>query len=217
MSVALLRAKGFKHRLQDDMESVYYVLMYASVHWLPRNKEKNFLKIVSNFFDEYTECIDTTEGGTMKASNMISGYFQEIWHFGNVHLQICLDGMIELLRPFEDQPSWTPEDLNAILESADKEDLPLDDRMDHYQIEQDKIAQREAEFERRYRSEYLYDESIPDLSHSAQTSSANSETSGKRSVDVAGLEECVEPTKRLCIPISEVASSDKGVITAGSQ
>lgn len=220
MSIALLRAKGFKQRLQDDMESVYYVLMYASILWLPRNEDKDFLRTVSQYFDQHSDCNGTTEGGVMKAGNILTGNFQRAWRFDNVHLQSCLDDILELLRPIEEQPNWKPEELYAILTSADEEDLPLDDRMDHYQILQDKITQRKAQYEqceREDQSETLSVESVPGLSTSAQTSSSNSEVSSKRSVDEAGLEECEEPTKRMCCTIFEDGHQDQRIVTTNSQ
>lgn len=203
MSIALLRAEGFKHRLQDDMESVYYVLLYASVFWLPRNEGRNFLRFTSNFFNQHSDYNGTTEGGVLKSSNITSGYFQRAWHFDNVHFQTCLEGILELLRPIEDQPKWKPEDLYAILTSTDKEELPLDDRMDHCQIVQDKIAQRKAQYERECQSGTLPVKLVPGVSNSAQTSLCNSGVSNKRSVDDPGLEECVESNKRTCFPTSE--------------
>ena len=141
---------------------------------------------------------EADRGGALKGSNIISRSFLKIWHFDNVHLHKCLDDMLELLRPFKDQPSWAPEACYAILESTDIEDLPYDDRMDHYQIEQDYQTRRRAWIEQQEQSETLSVNSVPDLPASAQTSSSDSEASSKRSVGEAGLEEYGEPSKRMC-------------------
>lgn len=177
------------------MESFYYVLLYSSVLWLPREEEEGFEKLVSEYFDEYQEMEGTVQGGAFKAVNIETGFFRNIWIFHNTLVQRFLDDILELQRPFEDQPSWTPQALYAIIKSMDEEDLPLDDRIDH-QSKKGKLARRRARYAPRRTAVPAKLEAHPVTP--VHTSSTHSGASSKRGADEAGLKERVESIKRPC-------------------
>lgn len=216
MSIALLRPDYvFKHRLQDDMESIYYVLLLASILYLPRRKVKEFEHNLSSFFDEYLDLGDMNAGGNFKIANVATGLFKRCWKFDNALVQKCLDELIELQRPFQDQPEWTPQALHTILESADEDNLPPGDRMDHRQIIRDKIIEEEAYAVLQYKLAYgsgSSEESVSNLTettHCAQTPSVTPETSKKRSISEAESEDCGKPVKRPCGAFSAESLSNK--------
>lgn len=217
MSIALLRGKDFKHRLQDDMESIYYVLFIASILYLPRAEVKEFEVLVSRFLDQDMVPAEGSTGGVYKIANVASDRFREKWEFDNALVQKCLDELIELQGPFQDQPDWTPQAFYSILESTDLEDLPLDDRMDHCQIKRDKAAQRQAWYDLQYDLEYGHTSSkepFPSPTKTAGTSSVQSETASKRSVEEAELEACGEPTKRVCSTVSVKRVQDQPALVS---
>lgn len=200
MSIALLGKKDFKHRFQDDMESIYYVLFLASILYLPRKEVYDFEKLISDFFDSCHDLGEINVGGSYKIANVSSVTFRQNWQFDNTLVRKCLDTMIKLQQPFQKQPDWTPQALYAILESTDKDDLPLDDRMDHLNTKRTRRYPRMAP---PYVCSLKYghtssEELVLSLSKTAQPSPVKAETSNKRSMDELELEDCGEPVKRPC-------------------
>lgn len=196
MSIALLRKRGFRHRFQDDMESFYYVLLYSSVLWLPREEEEGFEKLVSEYFNEYLVGDGIATGGSFKAVNIFTGFFRNIWQFDNVLMQKYLDDILDLQRPFEDQPSWIPQALYTVMKSMDEEDLPLDDRMDHYRLKRNKFGPRRRHTHRRTTA-HVKPAPSP-IAKSPQDVPVDFEAPGKRGVNEAQLKERTESTKRPC-------------------
>lgn len=133
MSIASLRGVNVKYKFQDDMESFYYVILYASIVWLPHGKSDNVETWLLKFFDENTEHLETTRGGAMKNSNRFSGDFYELWNFKNDALKRWLEGVwgLQWIARHGDQLDWTPRKLYDQWKSTDEEDLPTDDRIDN--------------------------------------------------------------------------------------
>lgn len=132
MSINSLEAnEDFKHRFQDDMESFYYMVLYASVRWLPHGKLDEIKERISKFFDENEAYRGKFEGGHQKFSNRERGRFETFWGFENEFLREWLKRVRKLQLPAQNQPSWTPRMLHDIWKSIDEEDLAKDDRKDH--------------------------------------------------------------------------------------
>ncbi|KAL5480802.1 hypothetical protein ACEPAI_9742 [Sanghuangporus weigelae] len=64
---ALYGLKKFRHAIEDDLESLFYVVMYGSIRWLPHNYVSQLGRWVRSFFYEaLPEGIGKTIGGTDK-------------------------------------------------------------------------------------------------------------------------------------------------------
>ncbi|KAL5480749.1 hypothetical protein ACEPAI_9689 [Sanghuangporus weigelae] len=64
---ALCGLKKFRHAIEDDLESLFYVVMYGSIRWLPHNYASQLGRWVRSFFYEaLPEGIGKTIGGTDK-------------------------------------------------------------------------------------------------------------------------------------------------------
>ena len=193
MSIACLTDDDFKHRFQDDMESFYYVILYASVLWSPRDDVNDVEERMSKFFDEYVFYGRRTEGGTAKTLNVLRGTFLRMWDFKNGSLQQWLARVLELQRPFEIQPNWTAQALSDQWKITDEEDLPEDDRIDHLlmiQMEKDRLAL--------LRSSGRSIDKLGRAGHSLDTPEKTSPPSSKRSAEDANVEERPDSSKRQC-------------------
>lgn len=80
-SIRLLQATGPTgpqpiHTVQDDMESLLYVVLYCSFIWLPHNRAGNIKMLASVFkemFDHFTDWGSILKGGIVKMANATSG------------------------------------------------------------------------------------------------------------------------------------------------
>lgn len=63
------------HGLRDDMESLYYVVLYSGICWLPHNVVENLGMQIKNFFYDCQYDGTTTRGGYSKASDLDDGHF----------------------------------------------------------------------------------------------------------------------------------------------
>ena len=68
MSAQALNAEddSFKHTIADELEGLFYVLMYASLLWLKHNKTTKFGEWMFRFFEDVTEINGRDSGGTTK-------------------------------------------------------------------------------------------------------------------------------------------------------
>lgn len=187
---------AFKHSLQDDMESFYYVVFYASVLWLPHKDVPNIANRVSKFFDEYDEYDGKAQGGTAKESNRNSGSFYKLWLFKNDSLKKWLEAVRKLQWRTEDdeQPRWTPEALHDQWKSTDEEDLPIDDRVYHA-TQQEELQSSVAAVSSKPRPQKA-NVNPHSPSHASGSVEIKSRTSSKRSAKDARFEESSDSSKR---------------------
>lgn len=197
MSIAsLFGRKDFNHRFQDDMESFFYVILYASVLWLPHKPVDDIGKHVSLFFDECNDHNGRPRGGSLKNSNRCSSTFYEIWEFENDSLKRWLEIVRDLQWPTRmgEQPEWTPKALYDQWKSTDEENLPLNDRVDHLVAEQPKECEQKPETADLNTTEPS-ENSIPP-GYGLRSSNIASRSSSKRSANDAGFEGQSESSKR---------------------
>lgn len=195
MSIASLMDEDFKHKFKDDMESFYYVIIYASVLWLPHKEVDDVERRVSRFFDEYEVNNGKAEGGMVKMSNLYSGAFHRIWNFRNSSLQQWLTRVLEIQWPYGELEDWTPEALSNQWKITDEEDLPEDDRIDHIsmiRMEKDRLALLQS-------SNRAIDK-LEQSGHTLDVPEKISPLSSKRSAEDAKLEERSDSSKRQCRP-----------------
>lgn len=190
MSIASLLGEDFKHGFEDDMESFYYVILYASVLWLPHKNIENIEKRISRFFDEYEVNDGVVQGGSAKIANLVAGLFHKVWGFESDSLNRLLEGtrLLQQQAAEEKRSKWTPEALHKQWKSTDEEDLPTNDKVDHLLL-QSKENERKLKLTMQ-RSR----EGSP--VHEPHSLDAASRSSSKRSADDAGFEEPSESSKR---------------------
>ncbi|KAL5522458.1 hypothetical protein ACEPAG_8474 [Sanghuangporus baumii] len=87
---ALCGLKKFRHAIEDDLESLFYVVMYGSIRWLPHNHVSQLGRWVRSFFYEaLPEGIGKTIGGTDKLLQISFGgsEFFDKFSFENCFVQ----------------------------------------------------------------------------------------------------------------------------------
>ena len=78
MSYRLLAPAGLERKptLQDDMESLFYVVLYCSLLWLPHNLSKEGLRrVIRMMFDIKTWIVDHYHGGDGKTPNALDRHY----------------------------------------------------------------------------------------------------------------------------------------------
>ncbi|KAL5480740.1 hypothetical protein ACEPAI_9680 [Sanghuangporus weigelae] len=95
MSARALRSRrDFRHIIEDDMESLFYVVMYGCLRWLPHNDVPRLGKWIRRFFDEAVEYGDGRDiGGLDKIINQAGrgSDFREAFQFPNEFVQAWFD------------------------------------------------------------------------------------------------------------------------------
>ena len=87
---ALIGLGDFHYTIQDDLESLFYVIMYGSVRWLPHNHVSSLGLWMHDFFDE---TLSRGSGRTVGGQNKLlqigfsGGNFLELFSFENCHVQ----------------------------------------------------------------------------------------------------------------------------------
>lgn len=81
MSYKVLAFKDHKHDLRDDMESLYYVVLYSGVRWLPHNEVENLGEEINIFFFDFSYSGTKPTRGAQKHLNISLGTFtnQFVW------------------------------------------------------------------------------------------------------------------------------------------
>lgn len=125
MSINLLRSFSVhRHGLRDDMESLYYVVLYSGICWLPHNAVVGLgVKMKKYFFD----CQDdgkTITGGFVKRHNLDYGEFsnQFIWTDDKATRLWMRDAWIIQSRETLGDGTWTPVNFMEIYSDATKLD-----------------------------------------------------------------------------------------------
>ncbi|KAL5495953.1 hypothetical protein ACEPAH_3185 [Sanghuangporus vaninii] len=95
MSARALRSRrDFRHTIEDDMESLFYVVMYGCLRWLPHNDVPRLGKWIRRFFDESVEYGDGRDiGGLDKIINQAGrgSDFREAFQFPSELVQAWFD------------------------------------------------------------------------------------------------------------------------------
>ena len=101
MSIDMLRnaENDRRHTLQDDMESLLYVVLYCGLLWLPHSLPKSQLAMVISFLFEYSDMLDIGRvGGNGKVLNACHRIHSELAAFSS-DLQDWLQTVMEFHRP----------------------------------------------------------------------------------------------------------------------
>ncbi|KAL5523296.1 hypothetical protein ACEPAF_1563 [Sanghuangporus sanghuang] len=127
---------------EDDMESLFYVVMYASLRWLPHNKVSDLGFWMFNFFDEAERGTDGRErGGKNKLLNQsIAGttFFEKFW-FNDKYIHMWFKAGYNYLKTVHDQlpnsGDWNIDNLkemtNVAYKGLCKQEGTLNDRVEH--------------------------------------------------------------------------------------
>ncbi|KAJ8701089.1 hypothetical protein PTI98_004052 [Pleurotus ostreatus] len=77
MSIALLEHPTRRHRVDDDLESLFWVVLYYSLVYLPHNKLSKLPKLVRHIFEQYEDDDDDEEvlGGAGKSQAVLKGKY----------------------------------------------------------------------------------------------------------------------------------------------
>lgn len=138
----------FRHCFQDDMESFFHVVLYASIRWLAHNRLEDLEHRLSQFFNESRVIGGKTRGGYMKLANVVYGIFLDDFKWDNAHLAEWIGACLTLQKQaLENRTKWTPESLFELWLCTDSKDLPNDDRHEHplaSKVEEDLSAEDAA-------------------------------------------------------------------------
>ncbi len=140
MSKSVLSADSVTrpHTLQDDMESLLYVVLYCGFLWLPHNLSKEDLAYtIKAFFESSYWEQGNIQGGRGKLANALRRQYTANVEF-NEHLKVWLDTVMDYYYPTLESnycgPSrWSsPDDLEGFWSRfLQTHDLPCNDRTVH--------------------------------------------------------------------------------------
>ncbi|KAL5480801.1 hypothetical protein ACEPAI_9741 [Sanghuangporus weigelae] len=127
---------------EDDMESLFYVVMYASLRWLPHNNVLDLGFWMFSFFDEVERDTDGQElGGNRKLLTQANAgaKFFEKFRFTNKYIHLWFKAGYNHLKTLHDQlpnsGNWTIDTLkemtNVAYEGLCQQEGTLHDRFEH--------------------------------------------------------------------------------------
>ncbi|KAH8093833.1 hypothetical protein DFH11DRAFT_1502834 [Phellopilus nigrolimitatus] len=129
---ALRRSEDFRHSIQDDLESIIYVVFYGGLRYLPHNATKRLKTFMDNFFNQNEKFEDgTVIGGSGKDANKTSRYYSSRVVFESASLQKWLDGAFGLLCVKSEKQWEDTESLGKLWSVLPEKDLPTADRVEH--------------------------------------------------------------------------------------
>ncbi|KAI0326079.1 hypothetical protein GY45DRAFT_1259676 [Cubamyces sp. BRFM 1775] len=140
MSIRMLYPghEDYKHTFEDDMESLFYVVLYCALLYLPHHfVVSNLTDFVDEFFDEVEGRGTDASGGGAKSVNRVFRRFTKRVHFTSEAFQQWLDTVVGYLGPLPQDLAiysgkWTPEHLDAFWsEFLATHALEQDDRTVH--------------------------------------------------------------------------------------
>lgn len=79
MSYNVLSSKVHRRDLRDDMESLYYVVLYSGVRWLPHNEVENLGEETNIFFFDFSYSGTKPTRGAQKHLNIDLGTFTDLF------------------------------------------------------------------------------------------------------------------------------------------
>lgn len=137
----MLQREGdhLKHTFQDDMEALFYVVLYCGLMYLPHGLPKEELAIfLARFFDERQSVgPGVVEGGVGKVANVMYRKYTGSVGFGSVHLREWVNTVADFLSSFDHasggySETWSnPEHLDAYWVKFLERDLERNDRDPH--------------------------------------------------------------------------------------
>lgn len=122
----------FRHSIQDDLESIIYVVFYGGLRYLPHNASTLLNIFMNGFFNQSDKLPDgTVMGGVGKGINKTSRYYSKLVAFESASLQKWLDGAFGLLCA-ESNKEWEDiESLGKLWSGLPDKNLPTADRVEH--------------------------------------------------------------------------------------
>lgn len=135
--------KKFRHSFQDDMESFFYVVLYASLRWLAHNQREDLELRLSQYFNENRFIVDEkARGGSMKVHNVVYGTFVDAFKWNNAELAEWIENCLAMQkRAFLSRSEWSPESLFELWVFTDSKNLPNNDRHVHLLMSTDEIEE----------------------------------------------------------------------------
>ncbi|KAI0714075.1 hypothetical protein C8T65DRAFT_573979 [Cerioporus squamosus] len=127
-----------KQSINDDMESLFYVVLYCALHWLPHNLSKDKLTdLITTFFEHKEEYGEGVMGARSKIINAENRYYTRGVVYGDPAIKEWLDTVMDYMSPRSHQreiykDKWNPEQLNAFwAEFLQTHTLEVDNRVSH--------------------------------------------------------------------------------------
>lgn len=187
MSLRMLRGRdGFRHSFHDDMESFFYVVLYAAVRWLAHNDVEDLGDLMTYFFNEFRESRGKAVGGTRKGQNIIDLTFVGEFVWRCAAFAEWISTVLDLQKlAYLDRVDCDAAKLSEVWEAIDAKDLPNDDRQVHPLSLPDGSTEEEE-------LSNCSSSSLASSAHSSQRSSGS-----KRSAEMAELTGKTECNKRL--------------------
>ncbi|KAH8115742.1 hypothetical protein DFH11DRAFT_1854205 [Phellopilus nigrolimitatus] len=127
----------FRHKIQDDMESMLYVVLYCCVRWLPHNKVENLGHKMYKFFDQYdSEDGNIIVGGGDKDGQKLARRFTQLFNFEDIATRFWINLAFDYLAPMGSdylkyKDKWTPKSFNELWVAILRYTLPESDRTEH--------------------------------------------------------------------------------------
>lgn len=118
MSIGLLMGEKRPHRISDDLESFFWVVLYYGLLYLPHNKVDKLYEIITGVFEQYTYYTEA-KGGTGKYFVVVKGEYvgrkapPRLEFEGNQPLTRFVKAMLKFMRDYqqrEDAASSDDED-----------------------------------------------------------------------------------------------------------
>ena len=90
-----------KHRFEDDMESLLYVVFYCALHWLPHNltDQDGLSEVISTFFKWRTMKSGLPFGGDAKLGNTMDRLYTSMPKFDSTAFREWLDTVFDFHSP----------------------------------------------------------------------------------------------------------------------
>ena len=137
--------RKFRHSKGDDVESLFYVVLYAALRWLPHGMSADFGQMFYEFFDRFMMFGEYSIGGIVKLDYMRHcgrDFEREMGYFDNPRIHTCFKrgfGMLGTYYPArrdKGEQEWlTFDDLRNILKSVSSDALMRggvdDERVEH--------------------------------------------------------------------------------------
>ncbi|RPD73877.1 hypothetical protein L226DRAFT_583193 [Lentinus tigrinus ALCF2SS1-7] len=113
------REDGNKHRFEDDMESLLYVVLYCALLWQPHNLgQEELTRIIREMFDQVAVYLGSIEGGGGKSANALFRAHTRRLNLNSASLQEWLAAVMDFHSPArephpDDADRWTAEHLDT--------------------------------------------------------------------------------------------------------
>ena len=195
----LTGSKNFRHSFSDDIESFFYVVLYAASLWLAHDYVRDLGWLMDGYFNESRFSFGATRGGSRKATNLLYNNFVNEFHWSGGILEWFLAILALLKVAIVDGPDCNPEKFAEIWEAILEKDLPNDDRQVHRMDLPDDVSEEEELMFSSDVASSKPEQSENEEDEREQSESEQSErvsTGSKRSADMAVLEEDLGNTNK---------------------